>query len=42
MAVNDLRDICLDRRMPEQVRKYVLAHCAERLSKKPPAGLSGD
>lgn len=35
-AVNDLRDICLDRRMPEQVRKYVLAHCAERLSKRPP------
>jgi len=36
MAVNDLRDICLDRRMPEQVRRYVQAHCAERLSKKPP------
>lgn len=40
VAVNDLRDACLDRRMPEQVRKYVLAHCAERLSKKPPP-LSG-
>ena len=38
IAVNDLRDICLDRRMPEQVRNYVLAHCAERLSTKPPAG----
>lgn len=36
MAVNDLRDICLDRRMPEQVRKYILAHCAERLAKRPP------
>jgi hypothetical protein len=33
IAVTDLRDICLDRRMPEQVRKYVLAHCAERLQK---------
>lgn len=33
MAVNDLRDICLDRRMPELIRKYVLAHCAERLAK---------
>ncbi len=41
MAVNDLRDACLDRRMPDAVRKYVLAHCAERLSKRPrglPAG----
>ncbi len=36
MAVTDLRDICLDRRMPEQVRNYILAHCAKRLSKKPP------
>jgi hypothetical protein len=36
MAVNDLREICLDRRMPEQVRRYVLAHCNERLNKKPP------
>jgi hypothetical protein len=32
LAVTDLREICLDRRMPEQVRKYVLAHCAERLT----------
>jgi hypothetical protein len=31
IAVNDLREACLDRRMPEQVRKYVLAHCTERL-----------
>jgi hypothetical protein len=37
LAVSDLRDICLDRRMPEQVRRYVLAHCAERLAKKPGA-----
>ena len=35
MAVSDLREICLDRRMPETVRKYVLAHCVERLDKKP-------
>jgi len=34
LAVNDLREICLDRRMPEQVRKYVLAHCAERLNSR--------
>lgn len=36
MAVNDLRTICLDRRMPDLVRKYILAHCAERLGKQPP------
>jgi len=36
LATNDLREICLDRRMPEQVRKYVLAHCAQRLSERPP------
>lgn len=35
IAVTDLRDICLDRRMPEQVRKYVLAHCANRLQETP-------
>jgi hypothetical protein len=34
MAVNDLREVCLDRHMPEQVRTYVLAHCAERLAKR--------
>lgn len=34
MAVNDLRDICLDPRMPEPVRNYVRAQCAARL--KPP------
>lgn len=32
LAVSDLRDICLDHRMPEHVRKHVLAHCAERLA----------
>jgi hypothetical protein len=42
MAVNDLREICLDRRMPEQVRRYVQAHCAERLSKKPPPIPTGE
>ncbi len=36
LAVNDLRDICLDHRMPESVRKYILGHCHERLQKKPP------
>jgi hypothetical protein len=35
LAVTDLRDICQDRRMPEQVRKYVLAHCADRLQRVP-------
>ena len=35
MAVNDLRDICLDRRMPEQVRSCIVAHCAERLARPP-------
>ncbi len=35
MAVGDLRVICLDRNMPERVRQYILAHCAERLAKKP-------
>jgi len=34
LAVNDLRDTCADRRMPEQVRNYVMAHCAERLKTK--------
>ena len=33
VAVNDLRDICLDHRMPEQVRKYILAYCAQRLKR---------
>ncbi len=38
MTVSDLRVVCLDRRMPEQVRKYILAHCAERLAQKPAPG----
>jgi len=41
LAVNDLRDICVDHRMPEPVRKYVRAHCTARLSKQraaPPRG----
>ncbi len=41
LAVNDLREICLDRRMPEQVRKYVLAHCQSRMKPRPNAGPSG-
>jgi len=41
MAVPDLRDICLDHRMPQTVRKYIEAHCAARLNKQrtiPPQG----
>jgi hypothetical protein len=34
ISVNDLRDICLDPRMPEQVRKYINTHCAQRLKQK--------
>jgi hypothetical protein len=34
IIVNDLRDICLDPRMPDPVRKYILAHCAQRLNQK--------
>lgn len=33
LAITDLREICLDRRMPAQVRNYVLAHCHDRLNK---------
>ena len=36
IAVNDLRDLCLDRRMPDQVRRYIMIHCAERLGTRPP------
>lgn len=35
LAVNDLREICLDRRMPDQLRKYILVYCARRLNKRP-------
>jgi hypothetical protein len=41
MAIADLRDICLDHRMPQTVRKYIEAHCADRLNKQrhlPPQG----
>jgi hypothetical protein len=34
ISVNDLRDLCLDQRMPAQVRKYIIAHCAQRLGRK--------
>ncbi|HXW16285.1 MAG TPA: hypothetical protein VEN79_17385 [Terriglobia bacterium] len=34
MAVTDLRDICLDHRMPREIRKYIEAHCAARLKKQ--------
>lgn len=31
MAINDLREICIDRRMPGHVRKYIEAYCTARL-----------
>ncbi len=34
LAAKDLKEACLDRRMPEPVRKYILAHCAERLNQR--------
>jgi hypothetical protein len=34
MAVTDLREVCLDHRMPGPVRKYVQAHCAARLNQQ--------
>lgn len=34
IAVTDLRDICLDHRMPRQVRIYIEAHCTARLKKQ--------
>jgi hypothetical protein len=34
MTVTDLRDICLDHRMPDRVRKYIEAYCAARLEKQ--------
>ena len=33
IRVNDLQEICLDPRMTDQVRKYILAHCAQRRNK---------
>jgi hypothetical protein len=41
MAVADLRDICLDHRMPQPVRKYLEAYCAARLNKPRPVPPSG-
>lgn len=35
LAVNDLREICLDRRMPEHLRKYILTYCFRRINKRP-------
>jgi hypothetical protein len=34
IAVTDLREICLDHRMPRQVRNYIEAHCTARLKKQ--------
>ena len=34
MAVTDLRDICLDHRMPQPVRKYIQGHCVARLNRQ--------
>ncbi len=34
MTVPDLREICLDQRMPPPVRKYIEAHCTARLKKQ--------
>ena len=34
LAVSDLRTICLDRKMNEKVRKYLWAHCEERLKRR--------
>ena len=34
MAVTDLRDICLDHRMPGAVRKYIQGYCVARLKKQ--------
>jgi hypothetical protein len=33
LALTDLRVICLDRRMPAPVRKYLIGYCAQRLAK---------
>jgi hypothetical protein len=34
MAITDLRDACLDSRMPEAVRVYIQGHCQARLKKQ--------
>ncbi len=41
MAVTDLRNICLDHRMPISLRKYIQAHCAARLNKQPGTASGG-
>ncbi|HEV2352408.1 MAG TPA: hypothetical protein VG028_21440 [Terriglobia bacterium] len=33
LAVSDLKELCLDRRMPEHLRKYIAAHCLLRIKK---------
>ena len=38
LAVSDLKELCLDRRMPEHVRRYIAAHCLLRIKKRPRAG----
>jgi hypothetical protein len=30
LTVKDLQDVCLDRRMPEHVRRLIMTHCVER------------
>ncbi|HLY59317.1 MAG TPA: hypothetical protein VKV95_00980 [Terriglobia bacterium] len=34
LAVSDLKELCLDRRMPEPVRRYIAAHCLLRINKR--------
>jgi hypothetical protein len=34
IAVSDLQEVCRDPRMPDRVRKYIIAHCAQRLNGK--------
>jgi hypothetical protein len=35
LAVSDLRDVCRDPRMPQEVRRSIVNHCSERLSTPP-------
>lgn len=42
LAVSDLKELCLDRRIPEQVRKYIAAHCLLRIKKRPPGSSRGE
>ncbi|MFB3923330.1 MAG: hypothetical protein ACE145_16530 [Terriglobia bacterium] len=41
IAVPDLREICLDRRMPDSVRHYIASHCLGRLQTKSPPPFLG-